>query len=102
MVKDYGFELPDTRHTFIAKDGDKVTISIIRYWKTLDPFREDTPAYDISFSIDKSIHCTRLPIGCDQNKAIDIAHQLYQQDDEATKTNDEIDAMEAAEHRAGA
>ncbi len=97
---DYGFELPDTRHTFFGKDGQAVKVVIVRHWYQND--EDDEPSFKVSFDIICGHNHTSLPIGTREGQAIDIAHQLYEEDEELTKANDEVEAEYAAERRMGA
>jgi len=101
MSYDYGFDLPDTRHTFYS-NGELVAVKIIRHWYQTEG---DETNFKVSFDIERAGEVTHLPIGCDNSKAVDIAHQLYAQteeDIEDTNSNWETEAIYAAERRMGA
>lgn len=104
MSHDFGFDLPDARHSFYAKDEEFVTVKIVRHWIS-DPDYEDedgAPTFKVSFNIEKGNQTTNLPIGTREEEAIKIAHLLYEEDEESTKELNEMQAMEAAERRMGA
>jgi hypothetical protein len=103
---DYGFDLPDNRYSFITKDG-KVFIVINRHWYT--PEESDEPDFKVSWSIHFDCYDDRskstqidLPIGSTEDQAINVAHELWKEDEETTRENNECDAMEEAERRMGA
>jgi hypothetical protein len=101
---DFGFDLPDTRHQFITTDG-KVSVIIIRHWYMNDD--EYEPDFKVSFDIhfdgfDGQNKITNLPIGTTEEQAINIAHVLWNADEEATDSLDELKAMEEAERKMGA
>lgn len=102
---DHGFDLPDTRHTFFTKDEGKVTITIVRHWyQDEDDRTRFRPSFDIHYTNNKR-HLTediRLPVGMDEQKALSVAHTVYEEDEEATKDYNETEAIYAAERRAGA
>lgn len=101
MAYDYGFDLPDTRHTFYS-GGKLVSVSIVRHWYQEE---DEESLFEVSFDIARDNKVTHLPIGCDESKAYDIAHQLYEQsaeDIEDTESNDDIEAEYAAERAFGA
>ena len=102
---DYGFDLPDTRHEFITKDGGHVSISIHRHWYRIDDSDE------IDFKVSFTIVCkpeigkaqiTELPIGVNEDKACEIAYLLYEEDTESSDSIRELRAEEWAERRMGA
>jgi hypothetical protein len=101
---DYGFDLPDTRHEFITKDGGHVSISVQRHWYTNEDDEQD---FKVSFTIihkdENGKHqVTELPIGIDESKACDIAHFMYKEDVEASDEIREMNAMYEVERRMGA
>lgn len=103
MIEDVGFELPDIRHTFITTDGKTVQVQIHRQWFTRDDdYGDGEPDYYCYFSISAGSECTVLPKGVDQSKAEEIAHLMYEQDDEATSSWDDTQAIYEAERRMGA
>ena len=106
---DYGFDLPDNRYSFITAEG-KVSVAIIRHWYHPD---EDLGECDMNFKVSFNIcfeHFTErnknatleLPIGTTEDKAINIAHELYEEDAEATQSEREYQAEVEAERRMGA
>lgn len=102
MTKDYGFDLPDARHMFYS-NGERVTVSIVRQWYQED--EEDETRFKVSFDIKRGSVTTHLPQGCDEVTACGIAHQLYKQtkeDIEDTNSDNETEAIYAAERRMGA
>lgn len=105
---DYGFDLPDTRHEFITKDGGHVSISVCHHWyQSNEDYDDAPPRFKVSFTIvyrnENSNHqVTELPIGIDESKAYDIAHTMYEEDVEASGSIREMRAEEAAERRMGA
>ena len=101
-VHDFGFELPDMRHHFICIDGDEVKVIVVRHWFVNDEDESSEPNFKVSFDIIKGKSVTSLPIGTNESRAIDVAHQLYDEDFEATTAIKEVDAMYEAERRAGA
>lgn len=99
---DHGFDLPDTRHSFYS-GGKLVTVNIVRHWYQED----DETLFRVSFNIARGgiIQALPLPLGCDEGRACEIAHQLYEQsteDIEDTKSRDDTEAIYAAERRMGA
>ena len=114
---DYGFDLPDTRHEFITKDGGHVSISVHRHWYT-DEDEDREANFKVSFTIvytnefdercedgERTVRkneITELPIGVDEGKAYDIAHLMYEEDVEASDSIREMRAEEWAERRMGA
>jgi len=100
MAYDYGFDLPDTRHSFYDINGELTQINIVRHWYT--PEEDDEPTFKCSFDIVHGRDVTHLPIGCDEEKAYGIAHNLYEEDAEATDDYNDTEAMYAAERRMGA
>lgn len=106
MVKDYGFELPDTRETFFTPDNGKVEIIIVRHWGYIED-DDGRPEFKVSFNINYTAEngaqeVTQLPIGTDESKASKIAHELYETDIEATSEWNEAEAITRAEMRMGA
>ena len=99
MVHDYGFELPDNRHGFYDTTDQFVAVRIVRHW---EQHEDDEPTFKCSFDIVRGNDVTHLPIGCDESKAIDIAHQLYEEDTEATESFNYTESIYAAERRMGA
>ncbi len=105
MVHDEGFDLPDIRHTFLTEDGE-VTVRIVRHWYMNDD--EYEPDFKVSWDIHYDrferggTEITNLPIGTYEEQAVEIAHVLYKEDEEATKDNNETNAMYEAERRMGA
>lgn len=107
MVRDYGFDLPDARHTFFTKDEGKVVVTIVRHWYYPDGYEDDEPTFKVSFNITHTTEAgkptvTELPIGTREEQAITIAHELYEEDTEATESWNETEAMYEAERRMGA
>lgn len=100
MEYDYGFDMPDTRYVFITPDGERVTVNIVRHWYKPDPSEELN--FQVSFNIECKTEVTPLPIGTTQEQAMEIAHILYSEDKEATKQEQETEAMVQAEIRMGA
>lgn len=100
-MHDYGFDLPDTRHTFYDTAGEAVKVNIVRHWRSSEYDDEET-TFDCSFDIIRGHEVTNLPIGINESKAVDIAHTLYTEDEEATNSYNEIEAEYAAERRLGA
>lgn len=99
---DCGFDLPDNRHSFYS-NGELVKVNIVRHWYQ-DEYHERT-LFKVSFDIVKGKEITHLPIGCDESKARDIAHQLYEQTDgDIEDSNDwnDTQAIYDAERRMGA
>jgi hypothetical protein len=97
---DYGFDLPDSRHSYVAKDGDVVEVVIRRHWYQDE---DENTRYKISFDIVKGRNVVMvLPIGTDESAAIDVAHRLFSVDRQATREHRETEAMYAAERRMGA
>jgi hypothetical protein len=84
---DYGFDLPDTRYSFITKDEGMVSIQIVRHWQHGEE-EDDRPQFKVSFNInyDNSLknqhNVLNLPIGTTEDKAIDVAYLLYEVDEE--------------------
>jgi len=104
MAHDYGFDLPDMRYSFYS-NGELVKVNIVRHWYQPDGYDDDEPNFKVSFTITRGNERTDLPCGCDKGKAVDIAHQLYQQTDEDiedTNSDRETEAISAAERRVGA
>jgi len=99
LVEDCGFELPDTRHGFYDTTEEFVAVRIVRHWQQIE---DEEPTFKVSFDIVRDSEVTHLPIGCDEGKAIKIAHELYQEDTEATDSFNETEAIYAAERRMGA
>ena len=105
MVEDYGFELPDTRHTFLTDTG-KVQVVIVRHWYTDE--ENDEPQFKISFDIHYADFegvnkaTVNLPVGTQESLAIRVAHELWEEDTKATQDWDDTEAMAAAERRMGA
>lgn len=97
--EDYGFELPDTRHGFYDTSGEFVAVKIVRHWYENEG---GEPRFKCSYDIHRGNDVTHLPVGCDDSYAIRKAHELYDEDTEATAANDEVEAMYAAERRMGA
>jgi hypothetical protein len=102
---DYGFNLPDTRHEFITKDGGNVSIRINRHWYTTE---DDETGFKVSWDIhyhnpntneSKEVY---LPIGSTEDQAVNIAHTLWEEDTEASDDIREMRAEEEAERRMGA
>ena len=103
MAYDYGFELPDTRHSFYSS-GELVRVNIVRHWYRPDDC-DDELSFKCSFDIVRASEVTRLPVGCDESAAVEIAHLLYvqtEEDAEDTRSHRETEAMYAAERRFGA
>ncbi len=102
MVRDYGFDLPDTRHVFFSND-EKVSVKIVRHW-----YQDEEDCYTqfkVSFDITKGDVVTHLPVGTDESKACKIAHELYEQteeDIEETESWNSYETQSAAEQRVGA
>jgi len=99
MNYDYGFELSDTRHTFFTEGKQPVSVVIVRHWYQME---NDETNFKVSFNIVCGDVTTSLPVGTREEQAIGIAHQLYEEDEEFTRANDEIEAEYAAERRMGA
>jgi hypothetical protein len=73
---DYGFDLPDTRYEFIAKDGGNISISIVRHWCQSDD--GGSPDFRVSWDIhyhnplnNETSHIN-LPIGSTEDQAIEM------------------------------
>ena len=104
---DYGFDLPDTRHEFITKDGGNVCVNIVRNWY-IDEDEDREAQFKVSWDIHYSNPDTRvskeinLPIGSTEDQAITIAHTLWEEDEEGTRGIQEMRAEEEAERRMGA
>ena len=102
---DYGFDLPDVRHTFLTTTG-RVEIVINRHWYQDD--EQDDPRFKVSWTIryadfEGGNHCRLdLPVGITEDKALRVAHELYEEDEEATQEWNDIEAEYAAERRMGA
>jgi len=104
MVEDFGFELPDTRYSFYSS-GELVKVNIVRHWNKPDGYEDDEISFRCSFDIIRASEVTHLPTGCNESKAVDIAHQLYEQteeDKEDTNSYWDTEAIYAAERRMGA
>jgi len=99
MPYDYGFELPDLRHGFYDKAGEFVGVRIVRHWYETE---DDDVDFKVSFNVVKAHQVTELPIGTKEEQAVTIAHELYEEDREATDSYNETEAMYAAERRMGA
>jgi len=104
MNYDYGFDLPDVRHTFFTEDGGKVKVSIVRHWyRTEDDETNFKVSFNIQYSNDTKRTSTELPMGTREEQAIEIAHTLYPgEDKEATDGWNKCEAISAAERRMGA
>ena len=108
-VHDYGFDMPDIRHTFIARtqeddpeDFPKITVRIQRHWQP-HPEDPDSMQYKCSFDIFKDDQLVlQMPIGTREEQAREVAHILFQEDEEQTNALLDIMAMERAEQRVGA
>jgi hypothetical protein len=100
-MHDYGFDLPDTRHGFYDTDGHFVAVRIVRSWHS-HPEDPEEVDYDCSFDIIRGSDVTHLPVGIDESRAVTIAHEMYEEDREATEGYNEIEAEYAAERRMGA
>jgi len=105
MAHDYGFDLPDVRHEFYTKQGGKVSVEIVRHWRS--PVNDDDCDFVVSFRIihrgaSGDIKTAQTSIGCRQDEAIRMAHELYQQDDKTTRELNELGSIEDAERRFGA
>ena len=104
MGYDYGFDLPDIRYSFYSM-GELVKVNVVRHWYSPDDYDDDEPGFKCSFDIVRDNQVAHLPIGCDESKAIDIAHQLYEQTEEDVEDSNshwETEAIYAAERRMGA
>lgn len=99
MSHDWGFDLPDRRHGFYTAEDEFVSVNIVRHWYQDE---DDETNFKVSFDIVKGNEVTHLPIGTREGQAIDIAHQLYEEDKEATDSYNETEAIYAAERRMGA
>jgi hypothetical protein len=83
MTYDYGFALPDVRHSFYAvgPDGEpgtesKITVRIQRHWHP-HPEDDEVIDYDCSFNIYKDDELViMLPVGTSQQQAEEVAHIL--------------------------
>ena len=104
---DYGFDLPDTRHEFITKDGGNVTVTIVRHYYGDDDYDHSTP-FNVSWTIGYRNYDTgktegiELPINSTEDQAVTIAHTLWEEDKEASDSIREMRAEEWAERRMGA
>jgi len=96
--KDLGFELPDTRHTFIDTEGKEVKVVIVRHW-TRDEEGDDD--WYPTFNIVRGRVITELPVGVDQVGAENIAHIMYKEDETATDDYNQVLAEEEYERRMG-
>jgi hypothetical protein len=97
---DYGFELPDVRRTYITAEDKAVTIRIVRHWYM--PEDEDEADFRVSFDIAvDNIVTMRLPIGTHEDQADRIAHELYVEDEEATKEINDSIRCQRMEQRMG-
>ena len=104
-MKDYGFDLSDTRTEYISKDQGNIEISIQRHWYASEDL--DEPNFKVSWLIiHKSdqgiISKVELPIGSTQEQAEAVARELWPEDQEASQGIYEMRAEEEAERRAGA
>ena len=103
MAYDYGFDLPDARHSYYDKTGELVTVHIIRDWEFEDRYGDyDEPKFKVRFKIFRGSEVTTLPYGVDECKAISIAESMYPVDIEASKSYWEVESMERMERRMGA
>ena len=105
-MRDEGFEFPDVRRTFFTKDEAKVEVLIVRHWQYREEY-DDYPDFKVSFDLRHTdavgrVQLINLPLGTDQSKAETVAHTLWEEDEEATSSNDETEAIYAAERRMGA
>jgi len=98
--------LPDVRHTFFTKEGEgRVNVVIVRHWFVHEDY--DEPDFQVAFDINYIVNGitqqrTSLPVGTDESKAINIAHELYEEDVDYTREWWEAEEMERAERRMGA
>ena len=100
-MRDYGYDLPDTREEYIDQTGESVKIRIVRHYYQPDDDQAET-SFRVSFDIIRAGQTTQLPTGTDQSTAENIARQLYPEDEEASQEIADMRAEEAAERRAGA
>lgn len=106
---DYGFDMPDDRHSFYAvgPDGEPgtealITVKIQRHWHP-HPEDPDDVDYKCSFDICKDGDVViSLPVGTRQEQAQEVAHILFKEDAELTRGLWECDAIQRAEARMGA
>jgi len=99
---DDGFNLPDIRDTYYCKDGEKVTVTIIRNWYHPDNDYDDDVTFKPSFNIQHGKDCpVSLPIGIREEQAEIIARTMYQEDIEETRILHAMLAEERAERRMG-
>lgn len=93
--KDYGYDLPDTRHGFIDQQERHIDVVI---WR--EPWGE---SYRVRFCIlCDGDTVLILPPDTDEHMAIQVAHVLYVQDLVATREVNEMLATQADEIRHGA
>ncbi len=103
MVKDYGFDLPDERYSYYDKEGELVSIHIIRDWVNEDEFGDlDEPRFKVRFKIVRGDEVTNLPYASDESKAIEVAKKLYPMDRQASMEHWESESISRAERRMGA
>ena len=103
MPYDYGFDLPDERHSYYDKGGELVTIHILRDWEFEDSYGDyDEPKFKVRFKIVRGGIVTSLPHGVDESKAISIAETMYPIDETASRSRWEVESMERMERRMGA
>tara|TARA_Y100000310_G_C20266813_1_gene616157 strand:+ start:200 stop:562 length:363 start_codon:yes stop_codon:yes gene_type:complete len=116
---DCGFDSPDTIHTYFDMDGKKVSISIVRHWYQHEDY--DDPSFKVSYNITRAGKTTHqlkrgllffinrgrlelmpFPVDTTESTACEIAHKLYEQDDEVTEGYEQGEAIYEAERRMGA
>ncbi len=99
-VHDYGFDLPDTKHTFMDEEGRVIAVVIRRDWfETEDHESDYRVGYDIT--VDGKVELS-LPAGTTLVAALGVAQLLHPVDEEATAEIHEDDQMAALELRTGA
>lgn len=92
---DYGYDLPDTRHTFIDQHERSIDVVI---WRE---------SYAESYRVRFCILCDgdtvlMLPPDTDEHIATQVAHVLFVEDVAATREVNEMLALQAHEMRHGA
>jgi len=93
--RDYGYDLPDTRHTFLDQRERRIDVVI---WR--EPWGD---SYRVRFCILCDGDTTlMLPPDTDEHIATQVAHVLFVEDPEVTREVSEMLALQADEIRHGA
>lgn len=103
MVEDYGFDLPDERHSYYDKEGEFVSIHIVRDWVFEDENGDfDEPHFKVRFKIVRGDEVTNLPQGCSESRAIEAAKKLYPVGRRESEAHWRTQSIERAERGMGA